>query len=536
VNIPPRDHDIGPYRPYPSSEGPAVPFLKIDDSTNDLEAIRTWREALSDTFAQQGIPHDLFALWIYPPSGEAVLIGPDELSQDHLVLPRAEPFIDPAQLGVLEEILRDARYGSAVAAAIRHGNADVGLVLLGALEIDRYPATARIALDRMLMTVAPMVGRVARRWPVGHTVEEGAEGIVASRAAEAATSEAHRMADMLSSLGQASSGAGTPRDFVLALSFAMQPLLPHDAIDILIPDTTPEQTYRLSGHGHGPLWSDPQLVLPRAACDVERLFTEAGIVRVRNTDTDARGPFPLPLGEPNSAPARSLIGVRLRILERTVGFLLVSTPGPDFYQAEDVILLDHIGALIAARIDSFVLSWQHQVLKSHLAVLRHVPMHLSQIAELLASTPLLGEGTRQFARLAGQLLPLGHIEFAVRLSDDHRVAIVKPGDITALPDRPQTPLAATPAARVIRGEIPYLLTETPSPNGPVSALVVPLRTGGHVFGALAMTSTAAEPLTRTDMAVAQQLADLIAPHFEILRRSAAAPAPFIPGWKRTPKL
>jgi hypothetical protein len=36
--------------------------------------------------------------------------------------------------------------------------------------------------------------------------------------------------------------------------------------------------------------------------------------------------------------------------------------------------------------------------------------------------------------------------------------------------------------------------------------------------------------------VAQQLADLIAPHFEILRRSAVSPAPFIPGWKRTPKL
>ncbi len=513
-----------------------MPFLRLDDSGNDLEAIRTWREALSDSFAQQGIPHDLFALWIYPSGGDPILIGPDELSQDHLVVPRADPYIDPAQLGVLEEILRDASYGSAVAAAIRHGTADVGLVLLGALEAGRYPAVARIALDRMLMTIAPMVGRVARRWPASHSLEDVGDLNGAPRAPDTGPSEAQRMAEMLSSLGQAASGAGTPRDFILALSFAVQPLLPHDAIEILIPDTTPEQTYRLTGHGHGPLWSDPQLVLPRAACDVERVFTEAGIVRVRNTETDGRGPFPPPLGDLGASGPRSLIGVRLRVLERTVGFLMVSTPGPDFYQAEDVILLDHIGALIASRIDSFVLSWQHQVLKSHLAVLRHVPMHLSQIAELLATIPLLGEGTRQFARLAGQLLPLGHLEFAVRLSDEHRVAIVKPGDTTALPDRPQTPLAATAAARVIRGEIPYLLTETPSPTGPVSALVVPLRTGGLVFGALAMSSTVAEPLTRTDMAVAQQLADLIAPHFEILRRSAASPAPFIPGWKRTPKL
>lgn len=512
-----------------------MPLLRVDEAGSDLEAIRTWREALADALAIQGIPQDLFALWIYPPGGEAVLIGPEALTQDHLLVPRAQPYVEPSQLGVLEEILRDARYGSAVAAAIRHGTADVGLVLLGSLEADRYPATARIALDRMLMAIAPMVGRVARRWTGLREPDESGDSSHA-RVPEQLVSDVQRMSEMLASLGQAASGAGTPRDFILALSFAIQHLLPHDAIEILIPDATSEQTYRLSGHGHGPLWSDPQLVLPRSGCDVERIFEEAGVVRVRNTETDSRGPFPHTLGELGGGGARSLIGVRLRVLEKTVGFLMVSSPGPDFYQAEDVILLDHVGALIASRVDSFVLSWQHQVLKSHLAVLRHVPMHLSQIAETLAATPLLGEGTRQFARLAGQLLPLGHVEFAVRLGDEHRVAIVKPGDSTALPDRPQTPLAATPAARVIRGEIPYLLTETPSPTGPVSALVVPLRCGGQVFGALAMTSTAAEPLTRTDMAVAQQLADLIAPHFEILRRSAVSPVPFIPGWKRTPKL
>lgn len=536
MTTPPRETDFGPTRPAPQGEGSSAPFLRIDEAGSDLEAIRTWREALSDSLAIQGIPQDLFALWIYPPGGEAVLIGPEELSQDHLLVPRAQPYVDPGQLGVLEEILRDARYGSAAAAAIRHGTADVGLVLLGAIEPDQYPARARIALDRMLISIAPMVGRIARRWTGPIESEEMKEAGGTGRVVEASASDARRLTEMLTALGQASSGAGTPRDFVLALSFAVQQLLPHDAIEILIPDATSEQTYRLSGHGLGPLWSDPQLVLPRSGCDVERIFEEAGVVRVRNTESDARGPFPHVLGELPTGGARSLIGVRLRVLEKTVGFLMVSSPGPDFYQAEDVILLDHVGALIAARVESFVLGWQHQVLKSHLAVLRHVPMHLSQIAETLAAVPLLGEGSRQFARLAGQLLPLGHVEFAIRLGDEHRVAIVKPGDVTALPDRPQTPLAATPAARVIRGEIPYLLTETPSPTGPVSALVVPLRCGGQVFGALAMTSNAAESLTRTDMAVAQQLADLIAPHFEILRRSAVSPVPFIPGWKRTPKL
>ncbi len=536
MNTPERETDFGPTRPAPPGEGASAPFLRIDEAGSDLEAIRTWREALSSSLATQGIPQDLFALWIYPPGGEAVLIGPEELTQDHLIVPPAQPYVDPGQLAVLEEILRDARYGSAAAAAIRHGTADVGLVLLGTFEPDQYPASTRIALDRMLLSIAPLVGRVARRWIEPRDSEPSRETPPPVRVAEATGADARRLHEMLSALGQASSGAGTPRDFVLALSFAIQQLLPHDSIEILIPDASGEQTYRLSGHGLGPLWSDPQLTLPKSGCDVERVFEESTVVRVRNTETDARGPFPHALGELLTPGARSLIGVRLRVLERTVGFLMVSSPGPDFYQAEDVILLDHVGAIIAARVDGFVMGWQHQVLKSHLAVLRHVPMHLSQIAETLAATPLLGEGSRQFARLAAQLLPLGHVEFAIRLGDEHRVAIVKPGDVTALPDRPQTPLAATPAARVIRGEIPYLLTETPSPTGPVSALVVPLRCGGQVFGALAMTSNTVESLTRTDMAVAQQLADLIAPHFEILRRSAVNPAPFIPGWKRTPKL
>jgi hypothetical protein len=34
---------------------------------------------------------------------------------------------------------------------------------------------------------------------------------------------------------------------------------------------------------------------------------------------------------------------------------------------------------------------------------------------------------------------------------------------------------------------------------------------------------------------AQQLADLVAPHLELLRRAAIAPPPMIPGWKRAPK-
>jgi GAF domain-containing protein len=175
------------------------------------------------------------------------------------------------------------------------------------------------------------------------------------------------------------------------------------------------------------------------------------------------------------------------------------------------------------------------VLRSNLSVLRHIPMHLSRIAEQLATLPLLGEGTRLFATQANALLPVDRIEFAVRLGDEHRVAIVEPGDPTPLADRPQQALGGTLVGQVIRGEVPYLLTDEDGGMGPVSILVVPLRVAGTILGALAMTAISAATFTRTDMAVAQQLGDLIAPHLEVLRRATLAPPAFTPGWKRTPR-
>ena len=81
-------------------------------------------------------------------------------------------------------------------------------------------------------------------------------------------------------------------------------------------------------------------------------------------------------------------------------------------------------------------------------------------------------------------------------------------------------------------ELPYLLTSQDEGQGAVSVLVVPLRTGGRVFGAMAMTARGSESFSRTDMALAQQLADLAAPHLELARRSGGLGGPIMPGWRR----
>jgi hypothetical protein len=42
-------------------------------------------------------------------------------------------------------------------------------------------------------------------------------------------------------------------------------------------------------------------------------------------------------------------------------------------------------------------------------------------------------------------------------------------------------------------------------------------------------------LNQAHVRPAQQLADVVAPHLELLRRAALLPPPFRPGWKREPR-
>ena len=70
--------------------GPLVPILRIDQVLGDRVALATWHEVLSDTLSAD-LPHDLLGLWLYPREGGAVLLGPDALAQDDLVVPLPTP-------------------------------------------------------------------------------------------------------------------------------------------------------------------------------------------------------------------------------------------------------------------------------------------------------------------------------------------------------------------------------------------------------------------------------------------------------------
>lgn len=512
-----------------------IPLLHPRTRIHDMDVLKAWYEAVEDTLRPE-LSADLLAIWIYGADGEPILIEPEALGADHLEVPRAEPIANQHLLEELENRIRRAGYGSVLLRPIRHGGQDAGLILLASFQPHIYGLRAETLIETATDVMAPVLARVAR---AGTGAEEAIpdHGVAAAVDAEGPVSERvrdqAREGELFESLSDAIGGAGTPRDLMLAVSFALQAMLPHDAYELLIPDASNENYYRLGLHGHGALWGDPSLVIPNATLDPAHLLGDFNSMLIHDAASSEETRVPeLVTVRGSEEPPRSLVGVRLRVLERPVGYLLLGSNGPGFYREEDAALLDRVGSLVAPRIEGLVLAWQYSVLRGQFDVLRHVPMHLARVAELLATTPFLGEGAKLFKQQAAAMLGFADLEFAVRLGDEQRVAVVRPGATTPLADLPQEPIEGAGVAAVVRGEVAFLLTSQEEEGESISLLVVPLRVGGRIFGAMAMTARGLSSFSRADMALAQQLADLVAPHLDLARRAGGQAPPFLPGWKR----
>src|SRR3954454_4678684 len=131
--------------PFSGSE-PLVPILRADEGKVDPVALATWHEALSNTLAVE-VPHDLLGLWLYPAHGGSVLLGPEALAADDLVIPVPAPYLKPEQLSLIEEIVVDAGYRSATFLPVRFGKRDVALLLVADLQPDRYGSIERVVLQ-----------------------------------------------------------------------------------------------------------------------------------------------------------------------------------------------------------------------------------------------------------------------------------------------------------------------------------------------------------------------------------------------------
>jgi hypothetical protein len=497
----------------PDEATPLIPLLRPGEAVTDPVVLETWYDALANALGVE-VAHDLLALWFFPASGGVQLVGPVELAEDHLDVPRPSPRLGPADLEPLAATVRRA-YPTVVTLPVTLGSSDVGLMLVASLAPNAYDERQRGVLARTADGIAPTLSRIALQW---------------GPAEPPADQRPHQAADdLVSAVTTGWTEARSPKDFLALLSGALHRMLPHDRLELLIPGPQPGQQYRLGSHSGPAPWNDPALVVKREALDLTAL---AGAdARLRIPDAAALVSWPQGfMGEelPGGGSIRSVIGVRVMSGGRLVAHLLAGSTSPDLYQPDDLRLLEQAARLIAPKIEAYVLTSQLAALRAHLTALRAAPAHLAVLADLLATTPQLADATRRAAEEARALLPCDTVTFALRLADGDRVVMLEPGENKHLVDLPLLPVGGSVLGQVLRGEVADALEE----SAQSTVLMVPLRAAGRILGALVLSAKGRGGLGRGDVGPAQQLADLVAPYLELARRAAMLPAPFIPGWKR----
>jgi hypothetical protein len=487
----------------------------VEQGLADPVALETWHEALSNALAMD-VPHDLLGLWLYPAGGGVALLGPAALAQDDLTIPLPAPQLERRQLAILEEIVGNAGYGSVMCLPVRFGKRDVGLVLAADLRPGRFGDAELMLLTSVARRLAPALGRMARQWDAAHGV---------------ASDRYRRIAALVDAVAEASAQATTPQLYRGALSRALEPLVPHDHLELLLADAGGRRLFRLGEHGGGPLWTDPSLEVAPDLLDARALADAYGRILLADACRDDRWPRGyFTAAEPVGAEFRAVVGARFTGADGVVGYLIAGGVGPDLYDGEDAALLARVGGLIAPQVALLVRAAEEQQDRSA-AREEPVPSLLLEAAEALATIAHPAEAMRRVAEIAERFLPFDQMRVAVRLSEGDRVVLLEPGERGPLPDLPLEPVAGTTLARVLHGELPSSF----SLEGGEARLLVPLRVTGRVHGALVLIAAPPAVLNPAHTLAAQQLADVVAPHLELLRRAALLPPPFRPGWRRERK-
>lgn len=211
---------------------------------------------------------------------------------------------------------------------------------------------------------------------------------------------------------------------------------------------------------------------------------------------------------------RAVLGTELRIAEAPPAWLLVGGAAPNSFRPADRDTLARMAPVVALRVHGLRQHLATEVGQAQLHALQSTQPKAARLVALLSATQHWGDATRQFEREVLEALGYRAVQFTLRLGED-RVVTIHPGELRPLADLLPEPLELSPVAGVLRGTAPFVVH---GEGG--STLAVPLRIGGRPVGAMELLqgeSGAAHPVT-----AAQQFADVIAPHLELLRRSALA--------------
>jgi hypothetical protein len=475
-----------------------VPLLLLEGGAPDPVAISTWHQALVASTAV-AVPHDLFALWLFSESGGVILLGPEALARDRIEVPRPDPALRQDQLFQLEEVLRRARYTSAIAIPIRRESRDVAVMLLGSFERRAFGPLQAMALARLAGQLEATLSALALAMP--------------SVSSHAAVEPAMSAEDLPVHLARAAVEAASGPDLVRRVSGVLYPILPHDRVELLAV-TSSGALIPMSGGGSRRRWSSTGGAVDPFSAIVEQ-FGDAPTLLIEDHGAGGSdGTWSVGTGAGQAA--RGVLGARLQVAGQTVGYLLLGSVAADSYRPGDEDILAVAALLIAPRLLGLRLASELEGYRTQAPGTENGGAALIRSALSLAVTSHLGEALRGYARGLRERVPHQRMLLHLKWGDD-AVIPIDPEAPRPLADVPAVPLEEFESAAVLRGERDWLVRTVEDGE----EVVVPLRVAGRSIGTLALRGEGF-PAVRDATAVTQQFADVLAPHLELLRRSARA--------------
>jgi hypothetical protein len=476
----------------------------VEGRAPDPVAIAMWHLALDSTIAVE-VPHDLFALWLFPVSGGVILLGPEALAQDKVAVPLPEPHLLQDQLFQLEEVLRRAKYSSALAVPVRCGGRDVAVLLVGSFGRGVFGPPEALGLQRLASGLSAPLADLA-------------EVLSATTPHPALEPEMSR--DTLPEhLARAAAEAADGLDLVRRVSGVLYPLLPHDRLEILAAGAVENAFVPLSGNAPRRRWSGGGGVVEPFVAIVARFDDSPTLLVDDFTEIDRDAEWAIGSGATPHQPARGILGARLEVGGRLVGFLLMGSVARDAYRPEDEDTIAVAALLVATRVASFRLAAHVESLRAQIDAVDTPSLPLIRSAEALSTMAHLRDGLDRFAEGMRALLPHERITLHLRWGDDDVIRL-DPAAPRPFADLPTVALEEFEGSAVLRGEREWLVRSVPGGE----EVVVPLSVAGRTIGCLGVVGRTFRS-TRDAATIARQFANILAPHLELLRRGAALQAP-----------
>jgi hypothetical protein len=489
------NHTGPPARGARDPGGVLVPVLPASDGPPDAVAVAAWHLALSDLVGVD-VPHDLLGMWLFPAQGGVVLLAPAELARDDVAVPVPTPLLHQHDLYDLEERVRRAGYRSAIAVPVRGPHRDVGLALFAALEAGRFGITQAMRLHAVVHALVPTFEALSVTPPIP----------LAAAGPETASPS------LPEAVARAAGEARTGPELLRVLSGTLQPIVPHERLDIAVLGSSPNCWALLSGAPSGARWGEASDAVSDAVAALVEHRDSEGVTQIADLRRDE-------IAWPTYSPSRlahrvrTALGVELRMPDGELAWLFLGGAAPHMFRPADREALLQVAPIVALRVHGLRHSLATEVGQAQLHALQARQPRAARLVTALATTAHWGEASRQFEREVCDALGFRAVRFALRLGED-RVVMLAPGELRPLGELPAERLELSPLGSLLRGAARFLVSGEGDGD-----LAVPLRIAGRPVGALELLGGAPENVGRA-VTTAQQFADVVAPHLELIRRAA----------------